>query len=577
MEKTRNMMPLPPEDAADPPPAHMKVYLSFAPDKGKESTRDTFFASAVSFPASAPEDGDTRRKPMGVPPLIEHNAPGANRLLLGIVGQGPALDALTRVLEREDFIAAFPWIKVAGWAPSPGDPDGSPENVPAILRSHQQFADVASLFAMRPGISLALDVTPDSRHMEELRAHAPQHATLAASESILSFCEAADEGTLTIGGEDRLRKAQKLFALLVDQLNMDVLIIDPHAAILDMNRHAGESRGLTRAQIIGKTRAELPASLSRILTDPSVSAYPTARRTGKKAETTSAEVLDSGRVRYMHSFCIPIEDHSGKPSQFLYIRRDVTQQQHLEQRLQQTEKMAAIGEMSMYMAHEIRNPVFAIGSFANSLLRNPSLDDAAREKARVIYEESRRLDGILANMLNFARPTEQALSIFDPKVTTRQTIELISMDSEGHGITTIVDMPELLPHVKGNPDTLKQSLINVVKNSIEAMPGGGTIILRAGLSKGFVRIDVEDTGIGISPELQSQVFSPFYTTKAQGAGLGLAMTRKMLEEIGGKVTLTSHPGRGTCVSLMLPVALTVEEEAADPGEETADPGNSAPN
>ncbi|MDR2488079.1 MAG: PAS domain S-box protein [Desulfovibrio sp.] len=502
---------------------------------------------------------------MGLQSLIEYSNPGAKRLLLGIVGQGPSLDALTRILARDDFIAAFPWVKVAGWVPSPGvQPDNSSLEIPAILQSHPLFPDVPSLFAARPGISLALDVSHDSRHMEELRKYAPLSASLATSENILRFCEASEDGTLSIGGADNLRKAQKLFALLVDQLDGDILIIDRHDIILDMNRHVCESRGLTRAQIVGTPCAELPASLKPVLTDKAVSSYPEAKHTGKKAEITTAEVMDSGRVRYIHSICIPIADTYGKPLQFLYIRRDVTEQQHMEQRLQQTEKMAAIGELSMYMAHEIRNPVFSIGGFANSLLRNPSLDDMAREKARVIYEESRRLDGILANMLNFARPMEQTLSIFDPDDTARQAIGLINADNDERGIATVVDIPPHLPHVKGNPETLRQCLINLIKNSAEAMPDGGTITLRARLNSGFVQMDVEDTGIGIPPELQGQVFSPFYTTKEQGAGLGLAMTRKMIEEIGGKVTLASHVGKGTRVSLMLPVALTVEEDTTIP-------------
>ena len=506
---------------------------------------------------------------MGLQTLIDYDSPGARRLLLGIVGQGPALDALTRILERDDFITAFPRVKVAGWVPVPGDLDGASVAVPAVLQSQPLFPDVAALFAARPGIALALDVSPDARHMEDLRRHAPQNATLASSEAILRFCSAAEDGTLAIGGGENLRKAQKLFALLVDQVDGDILIVDRNGIILDMNRHVGESRGMTRNQIIGKPCSDLNVPLGLCLTDEAASPYPEAKSTGRKAEITSSEVMPTGRVRYIHSLCFPVADAFGNPSQFLYIRRDVTEQQHLEQRLQQSEKMAAIGELSTYMAHEIRNPVFSIGGFANSLLRNPSLDDAAREKARIIYEESRRLDGILTSILNFARPTEQVLAVFDPEAVARQTIELMTMGGEERGIIAVVDIAPPLPHVEGNPENLKQCLINLVKNAMEAMPEGGTVILRARRNDGFVQIDVEDTGIGIPPELHDQVFSPFYTTKQRGAGLGLAMTRKMIEEMGGKVILTSHVGKGTCISLLLPVALAVEDGETPQNEETA--------
>lgn len=501
---------------------------------------------------------------MGLQSPIEADSLGSRRLLLGIVGQGPALDALADLLARDDFISAFPKIKVAGWAPASGEGmDSASVAVPAALRNQPLFPDAASLFAARPGIALALDVSPDARHMGELRRHAPQSATLASSEAILRFCAAAEDGKLAIGGGESLRKAQKLFALLVDQTEGDILIVDRDGVILDLNRHVEESRGMGRDQIIGKTCNDFGIPLDVcLLADGLASPYTEAKKTGKKAEYTSSEVMPNGRVRYVQSLCFPVTDALGNPSQFLYIRRDITEQQHLEKRLQQAEKMAAIGELSTYMAHEIRNPVFSIGGFANSLLRNPSLDNAAREKARIIYEESRRLDGILASILNFARPTEQTLGVFDPEPVARQTLELMTMGGEARGVVAVVDITPPLPHVQGNPENLKQCLINLVKNSIEAMPDGGTVTLRARRNDGFVQMDVEDTGKGIPPELHDQVFSPFFTTKQRGAGLGLAMTRKVIEEMGGKVTLASHVGQGTRITLLLPVALAVEDNTA---------------
>ena len=111
---------------------------------------------------------------MGLQTLIDYDGPGSKRLLLGIVGQGPALDALTKILERDDFITAFPRVKVAGWVPLPGaSPDNSAVTVPAVLQNQPMFPDVAALFAARPGVSMALDVSPDARHMEDLRRLAP--------------------------------------------------------------------------------------------------------------------------------------------------------------------------------------------------------------------------------------------------------------------------------------------------------------------------------------------------------------------------------------------------------------------
>jgi signal transduction histidine kinase len=239
--------------------------------------------------------------------------------------------------------------------------------------------------------------------------------------------------------------------------------------------------------------------------------------------------------------------------------RDILDQQHLEQRLRQNEKMAAIGELSTYMAHEIRNPLFSIGGFANALLRNTSLDAPAREKARIIFDEARRLDVILTSILNFARPTEQAMGIFEPETVARQTMDLMTLGGEERGIHANTVIAPNLPKVRGNAENLKQCLINLVKNAMEAMSAGGSVTMRLARDDGHVVIDVEDTGPGISPELHDQIFSPFFTTKKGGAGLGLAMTRKVIEEMGGKVLLASQPGQGTRVTLTLPAALDVAD------------------
>jgi signal transduction histidine kinase len=133
----------------------------------------------------------------------------------------------------------------------------------------------------------------------------------------------------------------------------------------------------------------------------------------------------------------------------------------------------------------------------------------------------------------------------------------MTIGNEERGLTVVLDIEPRLPTASGNAENLKQCLINLVKNALEAMPDGGTLTLRAARSDSYVRIDVEDTGRGIPADLQEKIFSPFVTTKNKGSGLGLAMTRKVIQEMGGKVSLESGEGKGTCVSLFVPVALAV--------------------
>jgi PAS domain S-box-containing protein len=357
----------------------------------------------------------------------------------------------------------------------------------------------------------------------------------------------------------------RLASMLMDQLEGDIIVLDADGVILDMGRQALESRGLKLRDVIGKQCRELAPTKRLCNAHAEDCAFLEAKRTGKRASQVFTRMLDGGRVRYMRAACYPVIESTDEPDIFLYVCRDVTAEQQLEKHHRQTEKMAAIGELCMYMAHEIRNPLFSIGGFANALLRNASLNDLAREKARIIYDESRRLEVILTNMLNFARPTLQPSTAFDVATTARQTLELLTLGCEERHINVILEVERQIPHAAGNAENLKQSLINIVKNAFEAMPDGGILTLSLKRNRDYVQIDVSDTGTGIPEDKQPQVFNPFFTTK-QRAGLGLAMARKVIEEMHGSVSLESVHGRGTCVSIMLPVADASDEALAPDGQ-----------
>lgn len=502
---------------------------------------------------------------MNLQKLLTYEVENCPQAYIGFVGTGPALDALVGVFSRNDLSMAFPSVRIAGWVPEPGRPQS--ENVgakPYFLDGIPLFSDISSLLASQENMLAVVDFSADSRHARSLRATANEKVSVISSEMVLRFCAAVDDGRVHLGAGEGFSKTQKLVALLVNQIDGDILILDENAVILDINQHAAESKGLTRSQIVGMPCRTLDKNTGFCDCDDENCPFLMAKDTGRQAAHVFTQVLPNGRLRYIDAMCFPVEDPLDSSRQFLYIRRDVTEQHHLEQRLQQSEKMAAIGELSTYMAHEIRNPLFSIGGFANALLRNPSLNDLAREKARIIYDESRRLDIILTSILNFARPTEQSMGIFDIEPVARQTMDLMTIGSDERGIVSIVDIQPDIPKVQGNAENLKQCLINLVKNAIESMPGGGTVTLRVRHTGQYIQVDVEDTGKGVAPELQEKIFSPFFTTKHGGAGLGLAMTRKIIEEMGGKVLFESRVGKGSRVSLLIPVALAVDHEA-DPG------------
>jgi len=351
--------------------------------------------------------------------------------------------------------------------------------------------------------------------------------------------------------------ASTAFALMrdaLDALDFHIYLLDASGRVSDMNAAA---RDANDASALGRPCSELQECRDGVRSDKRCPLQESLS-TGKPCESEYTLVEADGRLRHFLVRTVPLRGPSGEVLSVVRIRRDVTSRKLLEMKLQQSEKMAAIGELSTYIAHEIRNPLFAIAGFANSLLRSPALDASAREKAEIIGKESRRLEGILKSILNFARPMDAAPGEMDLNRVVRDTMAFLSLGC-ADTLHIELDLAPDLPLARGVPDLLKQCLVNLVKNSLEAMPDGGRLTVTTRLDRNMVALSVADTGRGIAPEHLDKIFNPFFTTKDQGAGLGLAMTRKIVEEAGGRVRLESTPGAGTTVTLLLAPVL-----AADP-------------
>ncbi|WP_243368565.1 two-component system sensor histidine kinase NtrB [Fundidesulfovibrio soli] len=359
---------------------------------------------------------------------------------------------------------------------------------------------------------------------------------------------------------DALLSEPSLLTSVIDQIPDDIVVLDSSGCVVEVNRAVLERLGGTRRNFLGKACREALSGFQGVCEAKDDPALWESVRTGGKSEQVQTVVDAEGRMHTFRVYTYPVMDTAGKLSHVVLLRRDITQRTYMERRLQQSEKLAAVGELSTYVAHEIRNPLFAIAGFANSLLRSGNLDERARGKVSIILEESNRLDKILKSLLNFARPTQGADGQIDVAATAEQTMGLMALGCQKQDIAVRVEVDSGLPLVKGDPDLIKQCLINMVKNSMEAMPEGGELTLRCYLRRGQVVMELADTGKGILPEHLDQVFNPFFSTKDKGSGLGLAMTRKILDELGGAVELESEVGRGTVVRLVMPpVDAAVEE------------------
>jgi signal transduction histidine kinase len=224
-----------------------------------------------------------------------------------------------------------------------------------------------------------------------------------------------------------------------------------------------------------------------------------------------------------------------------------------QERLVRSERLTAIGEMAARVAHEIRNPLVAIGGFARSLLQKASAQDpTTRDALEIIVDEVRRLETIVREVLDFSRPTPPRIGSVNGRKLAEEAFELLRWELEQAGIAARVEEAERTPSVAADRDQLFQALVNLLRNAMHAMQRGGTVIVRVRPFQRGVELAVIDTGTGMSPEVLAHAFEPFYTTKNDGSGLGLTIASQIVRDHHGEIRIESKEGAGTTVSLRLP-------------------------
>ncbi len=224
----------------------------------------------------------------------------------------------------------------------------------------------------------------------------------------------------------------------------------------------------------------------------------------------------------------------------------------LEGRLRETEHLSTIGDLSRSVAHEIRNPLNFISLSVDHLM-DKAEEGPSRDLLQRIKQEIKRLDGLVANFLACGRPLKIAPRGVNIIEVMEETLSLIHARAEKAGVR--IDKGYALEEsviLTVDPELIKTCLFNVFRNSFQAMPDGGTLSLSIRRDDRTVTVSIGDTGIGFRKEQAEKVFEPFFTTKEGGLGLGLAMTKRVMEEHGGTIAFTSEAGKGTQVDLVFP-------------------------
>jgi len=333
---------------------------------------------------------------------------------------------------------------------------------------------------------------------------------------------------------------------LVEHMPIGLIAVGTDGAIAAGNRSAEEILALAPAGAAGRpARDLLPQCLQDLLRE--------LREDGKTLEREVECPLEDGRTLPLEALATTLESEEGTPLGSILLFRDVTELRHLKEEVARSQRLASLGSLAAGVAHEIRNPLSSIKGFATYFRERYRDIPEDRDTADILIQEVDRLNRVITQLLEFARPLElRRVPVALAEVAGR-ALQVVAGQAREKNIAVETRFPPDLPDIEADPDRLQQVFLNLYLNALAAMEPGGVLTTTAAADPGGdVQVQITDTGAGIPAEDLGRVFDPYYTTKPSGTGLGLAIVYKILEAHGGDIRLESEPGRGTAVTLHIP-------------------------
>jgi two-component system sensor histidine kinase HydH len=240
-----------------------------------------------------------------------------------------------------------------------------------------------------------------------------------------------------------------------------------------------------------------------------------------------------------------------------FIIKTVKRSEELKRIMEEKERLAVMGEMASVLAHEIRNPLGSIKGFAQYLMEKnkepvPQNTDTGKDYLNIIVSEAKRLETLTEDLLIYAKPVEVRIAEFDLNELTKEIIHSLYPPGEAkRDVSFEMSVPDNIT-IKSDKEKLRQIITNIIQNSIDAVKESGTVSVKAEKTNDKIIIIISDNGCGMDSDTKAKAFKPFFTTKAQGTGLGLAVVEKLTKSIGGTVELESEPQKGTVFRIIIP-------------------------
>ncbi len=347
----------------------------------------------------------------------------------------------------------------------------------------------------------------------------------------------------------RVEELKRYHQSIVRSLRTGVVVTDRTLTITSTNRAAAQHWRLDAVTGVALEATPLGAALAERLGP--MTTYV------ERVETVTTEAL--ALDPFLADVTIaPLENERGAVLGLVIALEDVTEAVRTKEALIRSERLATIGRMSAHVTHEIRNPLSSIGLNAEMLedLASQLGDegDDAKGMCRSIAREVDRLTAITDAYLKFARLPRPEPAEADLAAWLSTIASFVRRDLDAANVKLALSLPTPSPKVWFDGDQMRQAMLNLIRNAKESMPQGGCIEVSAEVEGPTLRLEVRDEGVGIPADHLERVFDPFYSTKLTGTGLGLALTQQIIQEHGGRLTLTSEVGAGTTFVIALPVA-----------------------
>jgi signal transduction histidine kinase len=280
-----------------------------------------------------------------------------------------------------------------------------------------------------------------------------------------------------------------------------------------------------------------------------------ARETFKTKKSAAVELSLAEAEKILKTYTYPLTGKAGSLIGVVHYMRDVTEQKSLERENERISRLAALGELSAVIAHEIRNPLSGVGISAQALSRSLHPGDFHESNLKNILKGIHKVDDVIKGLLDFANPKEPVLIPFPVNKVLEEALFFSAPQAQESQITIDKSLGKHLPLVLLDPEQIKRVFINVILNALQAIPPGGVLRIRSTRSAGGrVMVQIADTGTGIPSAILKRIFDPFFTTKSQGAGLGLSISHTILEKHHATITCDSQAGKGTTFTILLPVS-----------------------